>query len=51
MYMQEQCPKGALLFLFDGRRQRVLPLLMGHTPPTGPVLVALEVHDIQPIKT
>jgi hypothetical protein len=30
-------------------RRRVLPLLIGHTPLPGPALVALEVHDIQPV--
>jgi hypothetical protein len=30
-------------------RRRVLPLLFGHKPLPGPILVELEVHDIRPI--
>lgn len=30
-------------------RRRVLPLLIGHTPLPGPVLVQIEVHEIRPV--
>jgi hypothetical protein len=32
-------------------RRRVLPLLFGHKPVPGPILVAIDVHDIRPVSS